>query len=82
ERIRANIESLKSGASQRDLAERFVAKLNEQEDRLEEIARELERVVRERKAAQKEMLDRVHALAFTADLGTPPADRAGRRDKE
>ncbi|HYO70656.1 MAG TPA: hypothetical protein VEU33_31715, partial [Archangium sp.] len=34
ERIRANIESLKSGASQRDLAERFVAKLNEQEDRL------------------------------------------------
>ncbi|RKH89354.1 hypothetical protein D7Y04_43470, partial [Corallococcus sp. AB038B] len=41
ERIRANIESLKSGVSQRELAERFVAKLNEQEDRLEAITREL-----------------------------------------
>ncbi|MFY0563578.1 hypothetical protein ACN28E_07005 [Archangium lansingense] len=80
ERIRANIDSLKSGASQRELAERFVTKLNEQEERLEAIARELERVVREQKAAQKEVLDRVQALSFTADLGTPPADKGQGRD--
>jgi len=78
ERIRANVDSLKSGASQRELAERFVTKLNEQEDRLEAIARELERVVLEKKAAQKAVIDKVNALAFTADLGTPPAGKGPR----
>ncbi|WNG43651.1 hypothetical protein F0U60_05735 [Archangium minus] len=75
ERIRANIESLKSGASQRELAERFVTKLNEQEDRLEFIARELERVAREKREAQDEVNRKVQALSFTANLGTPPADK-------
>jgi hypothetical protein len=68
ERIRSNIESLKSGASQRELAERFVAKLNEQEDRLEAIAREQERVVKERQVAQEQLNRRVQALSYTADL--------------
>jgi len=71
ERIRANIESLKSGASQRDLAERFVAKLNEQEDRLEVIGRELERVTREKKETQAEVNRKLQELMFTRDLGTP-----------
>jgi hypothetical protein len=75
ERIRANIETLKSGASQRELAERFVTKLNEQEDRLEAIARELERVVREKREAQDEVNRKLQALSFTADLGTPPAPK-------
>ncbi|QRK12171.1 hypothetical protein JQX13_20290 [Archangium violaceum] len=79
ERIRANIESLKSGASQRELAERFVTKLNEQEDRLEFIARELERVAREKREAQDEVNRKVKALSFTADLGTPPADKGKGR---
>ncbi|WP_164017729.1 hypothetical protein [Pyxidicoccus trucidator] len=68
ERIRSNIESLKSGASQRELAERFVAKLNEQEDRLEVIGRELERVAKERQAAQEQLNRRVQALTYTAEL--------------
>jgi hypothetical protein len=71
ERIRANIESLKSGASQRDLAERFVAKLNEQEDRLEVIGREMERVAREKKETQAEVNRKLQELMFTKDLGTP-----------
>jgi hypothetical protein len=75
ERIRANIETLKSGASQRELAERFVTKLNEQEDRLEAIASELERVVREKREAQDEVNRKLQALSFTADLGTPPAHK-------
>jgi hypothetical protein len=71
ERSRANIESLKSGASQRDLAERFVAKLSEQEDRLEAIAREQERVTREKKELQAEVNRKLQELVFSVDLGTP-----------
>jgi hypothetical protein len=71
ERIRANIDSLKSGASQRELAERFVTKLKEQEDRLEAIARELERLTQEQREAQEEVSRQLQRLAFTADLGTP-----------
>jgi hypothetical protein len=74
ERIRANIESLKSGASQRELAERFVTKLNEQEDRLEAIAREQERVTREKKEVQAELNRKLQDLAFTRDLGTPSTE--------
>ncbi|QRN96305.1 hypothetical protein JRI60_46055 [Archangium violaceum] len=75
ERIRANIDSLKSGASQRELSERFVTKLSEQEDRLEAIARELESVEREKREAQEEVDRKIQALAFTADLGTPGTDK-------
>jgi hypothetical protein len=81
ERIRANIDSLKSGASQRELSERFVAKLGEQEDRLEAIARELERVEREKHEAQEEVNRKLQALAFTADLGTPAAEKGKGRGK-
>jgi hypothetical protein len=72
ERSRANIESLKTGASQRELAERFVAKLNEQEDRLESIDKDLERLARERTALTEEMNRRIQSLSYTAQLGTPP----------
>jgi len=78
ERIRANIDSLKSGASQRELSERFVTKLNEQEDRLEAIDQELERLLSEQTEAQEEMGRELQELAFTADLGTPAA---GKGDK-
>jgi hypothetical protein len=68
ERIRSNIDSLKSGASQRELAERFVAKLNEQEDRLEAIGRELERLMKERQAAQDELNRRIQSISYQAEL--------------
>ncbi|MET0400911.1 MAG: hypothetical protein ABW123_00855 [Cystobacter sp.] len=71
ERIRANIESLKSGASQRELAERFVTKLNEQEDRLEAIGRDVERLTQEQRKAQEEVNRQIQALSFTTELGTP-----------
>jgi hypothetical protein len=71
ERIRANIDSLKSGASQRELTERFVTKLNGQEDRLEAIGRELERVAQERKRLNEEVSRRIQSLSYVAQLGTP-----------
>lgn len=60
--------SLKRGASQCELAERFVAELNEQEDRLEAIGRELARLMMERQAAQEEVTRRIQALDDTAEL--------------
>lgn len=68
ERIRSNIESLKSGASQRELVERFVTKLNEQEDRLEVITRELERMAKERQVALDELNRRALSLSSVTDL--------------
>jgi hypothetical protein len=69
ERIRSNIESLKSGASQRELAERFVAKLSEQENRLDAIGVELEKLSQERKSANDEVSRRLQSLSYTVDLG-------------
>jgi hypothetical protein len=68
ERIRSNIESLKSGASQRELAERFVTKLREQENRLDAIGVELEKLSQERKAANDEISRRIQSLSYSADL--------------
>ncbi|RKH52474.1 hypothetical protein D7X96_28300 [Corallococcus interemptor] len=68
ERIRSNIDSLKSGASQRELVERFVTKLNAQEDRLESIGRELERLEEERTRLQAETNQRIESLSYEADL--------------
>ncbi len=68
ERIRSNIESLKSGASQRELAERFVAKLSEQENRLDAIGVELEKLSKERKVANDEITRRIQSLTYTAEL--------------
>ncbi|MFY0583624.1 hypothetical protein ACN28S_63355 [Cystobacter fuscus] len=71
ERIRANIESLKSGTPQRELVARFVTKLNEQEDRLEGIARELERLAQEQREAQEEVNRQIQRLAFSTEPGKP-----------
>jgi seryl-tRNA synthetase len=68
ERIRSNIESLKSGAAQRELAERFVAKLSEQENRLDAIGVELEKLSQERKAANDEISRRIQSLSYSAEL--------------
>lgn len=68
ERIRSNIESLKSGAAQRELAERFVAKLSEQENRLDAIGVELERLSQKRKVANDEISRRIQSLSYSAEL--------------
>ncbi|HVG60279.1 MAG TPA: hypothetical protein VNA24_17100 [Hyalangium sp.] len=68
ERIRSNIESLKSGAAQRELAERFVTKLREQENRLDAIGVELEKLSQERKAANDEISRRIQSLSYSAEL--------------
>ncbi|RKH22836.1 hypothetical protein D7Y13_34750 [Corallococcus praedator] len=68
ERIRSNIDSLQSGASQRELVERFVTKLNAQEDRLEAIGGELERIEKERVRLQEDVNKRIQSLSYEAEL--------------
>jgi hypothetical protein len=70
-RIRANIDSLKSGGTQRELAERFVAKLNAQEDRLEALAKELATFAKSKRKAEQAIQRVLTALTFSADLGEP-----------
>lgn len=45
-----------------------MSKLNEQEDRLEAIASELEKLAKQRQEAQKALNRRIQALSYTADL--------------
>ena len=68
ERIRANIDSLKSGASQRELVERFVTKLNTQEDRLETIAKTQERLEQERVQVEQDITQNIQSLRYEAEL--------------
>jgi regulator of replication initiation timing len=70
ERIRANIESLKNGTAERELAQRFVVKLGEQETRLDQIGAELEKLSQERKNANTELIRRIQSLSYTAELGS------------
>ncbi|XXF77523.1 hypothetical protein P2318_31390 [Myxococcaceae bacterium GXIMD 01537] len=72
ERIRANIESLTTGASQRELAERYVTKMNEQEDRLEATDKDLAEVQRRRQDISRDITRRIDSLSYTVELGTPP----------
>jgi len=69
ERIRANMGALKGGGEQKELVDRFVTKLNQQEDRLEEIARKLEAIEEERKRLYAEQQERLNALTFEKELG-------------
>jgi hypothetical protein len=57
-RIRENLKSLGDRASEKDLRERFVRTLNTQEDRLEQIEKEL----REHTAARERCRERINAL--------------------
>ncbi|MCY1030552.1 hypothetical protein OV207_03715 [Corallococcus sp. BB11-1] len=68
ERIRSNIDSLKSGVAQRELVDRFVTKLNAQEDKLETIGRELERLEKDRARVQEEVNQRIQSLSYEAEL--------------
>ena len=72
DRIRKNLTALESGAEQRQLAERLVAKLTEQEDRLEALAIEVAQSRDQRTALEDGVRRRIEALAFEADLGEPP----------
>lgn len=77
ERIRANMASLKGGAEQRELLDRFVTKLAGQEDRLEKITAEITNVNDERKRLFDEANQRIQKLSYSADLERGAAGKRG-----
>jgi hypothetical protein len=67
-RIRDNLGSLGDRASEKELRERFVRTLGQQEDRLEAIGREEKQFQGERDAARAQLNSLLGALEFEADV--------------
>jgi chromosome segregation ATPase len=64
ERLRKNIQSLGETAEARQLIARYVAKVGEQETRLEQLTAERKKLVVERRQVQSELGAAVRALSF------------------
>jgi hypothetical protein len=68
QRIRENLNALGDKATERTLRDRLVNKLNAQEDRLEQIAQELQRLTEERDRARGRIADALAGLEFEGAL--------------
>jgi hypothetical protein len=69
ERIRENLKALGDRSSEKELRERLVRTLNAQEDRLEQIAAEVERLQGERDRAREEVSTLLAGLEYDAQVG-------------
>ncbi len=67
-RIRENLQALGDRASEKDLRERFVKTLHGQEDRLEEIAREIQAKTKERDECRDKMNAVLAKLEYEAEV--------------
>lgn len=67
-RIRENLDALGDRASEKELRERWVRTLGQQEDRLEAIDRELKQLQGQREQARNELSELIDSLAFEANL--------------
>jgi hypothetical protein len=67
QRIRENLQSLGDRSTEKELRERFVKTLNNQEDRLEEIARE----IKEQEVARHECWEKIQALVAQLEYDAP-----------
>jgi hypothetical protein len=70
--LRANLEALRGASAQRE-ADRLVARLSSQEDRLEAISAELSRLEGEQARLEGELREGLGALAFSRHVGAPPS---------
>jgi peptidoglycan hydrolase CwlO-like protein len=67
-RLRDNMESLKGGAEQKALLLRYTRQLDEQENRLEEIQKQIEQLKSPATAAQAALDKTIEDLAFDVKL--------------
>ncbi|MBS1816230.1 MAG: hypothetical protein JSS87_15275 [Acidobacteria bacterium] len=67
-RVRENLSSLKSSAEERDLIRRYTKQLNEQEDRLVVLRKEIESLQQQRTAAQADLDRVVEGLQFEQEV--------------
>lgn len=68
-RIRENLQSLGDRASEKDLRERFVRTLNQQEDRLEAIEKELAALAKQRDTLRQEMDKQLGRIEYDTEVG-------------
>lgn len=67
-RIRENLQSLGDRASEKDLRERFVRTLNQQEDRLESLEKEVQALTKEGEKLRQEMERQLARIEFEAEV--------------
>jgi hypothetical protein len=68
QRVRENMKALKGSAEEKALVERYVRELNEQEDRVQALHREMGDLQQKREAAQKTLNDLIEALQMEVTL--------------
>jgi chromosome segregation ATPase len=64
QRLRENIKALKGSAEEKALLQRYTKQLNDQEDRLEQLKKEIEELEAKRADAQAELDQMIQAMAF------------------
>jgi hypothetical protein len=84
ERIRQNLKSLGDRSSEKELRERFVRTLSTQEDRLEQIEKEVAEGTRVANRIRQQIADLLWRLNYKADLqgSAPPDARRKKRAEE
>jgi hypothetical protein len=68
QRVRENMKALKGSAEEKALVERYVKELNEQEDRMQALRREIADTQQKREAAQKTLNETIEALQMEVTL--------------
>src|SRR5579872_3451727 len=68
QRVRENMKALKGSAEEKALVERYVRQLNEQEDRVQALHREMGDLQLKREAAQKTLNEMIEGLQMEATL--------------
>jgi len=68
QRVRENMKALKGSAEEKALVERYVRQMNEQEDRVQSLRREISEMQQKRDAAQSTLNGMVEALAMDVTL--------------
>lgn len=68
-RIRENLQALGDRSSEKDLRERFVRNLNQQEDRLEAIEKELQKLSKQRDRLREEMDKQLGKIEYDTEVG-------------
>ena len=64
QRLRENMKSLKGSTEEKQLLQRYTQQLNEQENRLEKIREEIQRLERQKEAAEAELGKMIQSLSF------------------
>ncbi len=68
QRVRENMKALKGSAEEKALVERYVKELNEQEDRMQSLRREITDLQAKRESAQKTLNETIEALQMEVTL--------------